>query len=282
MQPVSTKREEVMGENSKIEWTDHTFNPWTGCTKVSAACDHCYAEGWAKRTGKPELWEGERRRTTAENWQKPLKWDWAAAAAGERHRVFCASLADVFDNQVPVPWRRDLWHRIEQTPNLDWLILTKRPQNIAKMLPDGWGDGWPNVWLGTTIEDAEEWRRRWPYMETIRARVRFVSYEPALGPIAGHLKGEFILPDWIIAGGESGPGARPAHPQWFRDVRDDCQRLGIAFFLKQWGEYVVAPTDRYRDKEHVFLTKDWDMVRVGKKHAGRLLDGVEHNGFPCA
>src|SRR5262245_18137233 len=127
-----------MGADSKIEWCHHTFNAFVGCTKVSPACDHCYAEAWAKRAGHPELWAGERRRTSAENWKQPLKWDKAAARTGERHRVFCASLADVFDNQVPDVWRTDLWKLIDLTPNLDWLLLTKRPQNIAKMLPDGW------------------------------------------------------------------------------------------------------------------------------------------------
>jgi protein gp37 len=125
-----------MGENTNIEWADHTFNPWVGCSKISSACDYCYAESWAKRSGHPELWQGERRRTAGANWQRPIKWNRQAATAGKRARVFCASLADVFDNQVPRRWRDDLWHRIDQTPHLDWLLLTKRPQNIAKMLPD--------------------------------------------------------------------------------------------------------------------------------------------------
>ena len=154
-----------MAENSKIEWTRHTWNPWVGCTALSPACDHCYAEVWSRRTGHPELWQGERRRTSALNWQQPVKWDRAAAAAGERHRVFCASLADFFDNQVPTRWRDDAWHRIAQTPNLDWMVLTKCPENIAKMLPGevigapAWGEGWLNVWLGTTVEDRARLRR---------------------------------------------------------------------------------------------------------------------------
>jgi protein gp37 len=273
-----------MGENSKIEWTDHSFNPWVGCTEVSAACDHCYAKAWAKRTGQPELWEGERRRTRPKNWIEPRKWNAKCAYYGRRERVFCASMADVFDNQVPVPWRRDLWHLIEQTPNLDWLLLTKRPQNIAKMLPDPetgvrpWGDGWPNVWLGITAENQEEFERRWPYLNDIPADVRFVSYEPALGPL--RLAGDYggCGPDWIIAGGESGPHARPANPQWFRDVRDECERLGIAFLFKQWGEWANPDDYPSETQEHMELTGRG--LRVGKKRAGRLLDGVEHNGFP--
>lgn len=178
-----------MGENSKIEWTHHTFNPWVGCTKVSAACDHCYAEAWAKRWGHGSLWDGDRRRTTSGNWRNPIKWDAEAAAAGERRRVFCASLADVFDNQVPERWRDDLWHMIDRTPHLDWLLLTKRPQNIAKMLPTEkigckpWGTGWPNVWLGTTAENQAEADRRIPALLAVPAVVHFISYEPALGPL---------------------------------------------------------------------------------------------------
>jgi protein gp37 len=165
-----------MGANSKIEWCHHTFNPWVGCTPVSRACDFCYAEAWAKRTGHPELWQGQRRRTTAANWREPLKWNRAAAAAGERHRVFCASLADVFDNQVPAQWREDLWGLIRETPSLDWLLLTKRPQNIAGMLPaqfdegDRWPERWPNVWLGTTVENQDEADRRIPHLLAVPAR----------------------------------------------------------------------------------------------------------------
>jgi protein gp37 len=172
-----------MGENSAIEWTDHTFNPWVGCTKISPACDHCYAEGWAKRTGQPEMWHGKRRRTTPANWREPLKWNAAAQKAGERARAFCASLADVFDNQVPEEWRSDLWSRISATKHLDWLLLTKRPQNIAKMLPETWGNGWPNVWLGTTVENQDEADRRIPHLLAVPAAVRFLSCEPLLGAV---------------------------------------------------------------------------------------------------
>jgi protein gp37 len=149
-----------MAETSKIEWTDATFNPWVGCTKISPACDHCYAEGWAKRAGNPELWQGERRRTSVANWRMPVKLNAKAMAEGRRRRVFCASLADVFDNQVPAEWRADLWALIRATPMLDWQLLTKRPQNIARMLPANWGKGWPNVWLGTTVENQTEANRR--------------------------------------------------------------------------------------------------------------------------
>lgn len=130
-----------MGENSTIEWTDHTFNPWVGCQKVSPGCDHCYAEGWSKRSGMVQ-WgpHGERKRTSEANWRKPIKWAKAVGPGDKRPRVFCASLADVFDNRVPTQWRAELFNLIESTPGLDWLLLTKRPENIRKMLPDDWGN----------------------------------------------------------------------------------------------------------------------------------------------
>ena len=154
-----------MAENSKIEWTHHTFNPWVGCEKVSPACDRCYAESWAKRTGQPHLWHGERRRTSAANWRKPLKWNAIAAERGTTNdRVFCASLADVFDNKVPEAWRTDLFGLIERTPWLNWLLLTKRPQNIVRMLPADWDNGYSNAWLGITAESEEFYRMRWPIL----------------------------------------------------------------------------------------------------------------------
>lgn len=145
-----------MAENSTIEWTTHTFNPWIGCTKVSAACDNCYAEAWAERFKQVE-WgpHGARKRTSDANWQKPIKWNREAEGAAERPRVFCASLADVFDNHKSIlpEWRADLWSLIRDTPKLDWLLLTKRPQNVNRYIPQEWRDnGWPpNVWLGTTV-----------------------------------------------------------------------------------------------------------------------------------
>ncbi len=242
-----------MAENSKIEWTDHTFNPWVGCTKVSPACDHCYAEGWAKRTGHPELWTGERRLTSEANWKQPIKWNRAAAAAGARHRVFCASLADVFDNQVPTHWRWELWQLIAHTPALDWLLLTKRPQNIAKMLPQVWPWPMPNVWLGTTVENQEEANRRIPALLAVPARVRFLSCEPLLGPVSlsvtwlsvpvgdGPERMDGI--DWVIAGGESGGGARMMAPIWAASLRDQCAGAGVAFFMKQMTRKAPIPAD---------------------------------------
>ena len=253
-----------MGANSKIEWTDHTFNPWVGCTKISPACDHCYAEAWAKRAGSGQLWQGERRRTTEAYWRLPLKWNAQAAKDGVRRRVFCASLADVFDNQVPDAWRYDLWQLIGRTPNLDWLLLTKRPQNIVKMLPEHerfWPR--PNIWLGTTVENQDEADRRIPYLLEAPAAKRFLSCEPLLGPINltrldvngwtewmpltgwapepgeldnnGSLAQSHAALDWVICGGESGPGARAMSLEWARNLRDQCAEAGVPFFMKQIG-----------------------------------------------
>ncbi|MFL9829184.1 DUF5131 family protein, partial [Rhodoplanes sp. SY1] len=171
-----------MAEHSKIEWTDHTFNPWTGCTKISPGCDHCYAEAWSKRSGLVKWGNHRRKRTTSDYWKGPRIWNARAdvffAEHRRRQRVFCASLADVFDNKVTGAWRSDLFTLIKDCPRLDWLLLTKRPQNIGKMLPPDWQDGYPNVWLGITAEDQERYDQRWPVLAAVPAVVRFVSYEP--------------------------------------------------------------------------------------------------------
>lgn len=246
-----------MAENSGIEWTTHTFNPWIGCTKVSAACDHCYAEAWDKRFGG-ERWGPHAPRKRTKTWGNPVKWNRQAAEASTRPRVFCASLADVFDNHRSIEdaWRRELWDLIRATPNLDWLLLTKRPQNIARYLPDDWGDGWPHVWLGTTVENQQEWDRRWPCLAEVPARVRFISAEPLLGPI--DMRGGGYL-HWLITGGESGANYRPADPEWFRSLRDQCADLDVAFLFKQWEG---------RNQREI-------------KALGRELDGVVHDGYPA-
>lgn len=223
----------MMAENSKIEWTDHTFNPWMGCQKVSPGCDHCYAEALMDtRYGKVQ-WgpRGTRVRTAPSNWRKPLQWNKAARQSGTRPRVFCASLADVFDNKAPDGARDDLFALIRQTQELDWLLLTKRPENIAKMLPADWSDGYANVWLGTTCEDQTNYDRRWPILRSIPAAIHFISYEPAIGPLRLHNGPD--QPDWLICGGESGPGARFMLPAWAVDIRNDCERAGVYFFMKQ-------------------------------------------------
>jgi protein gp37 len=236
-----------MAENSKIEWCDHTFNPWIGCQKVSPGCDHCYAEAMMdKRYGRVQ-WgpHGERVRTSQDNWRKPLRW--AKKANGHRPRVFCASLADWLDNRVPRQWRSDLGRLIEATPELDWLLLTKRPENYAKLAPWPLDEIPPNVWLGVTCEDQPYYERRWAILSRprIKASVKFVSYEPALGPLNNlQLQSGGSIPDWIICGGESGPGARRMKPGWVRALRDECADLDIAFFMKQVGSHHDCwPTD---------------------------------------
>lgn len=239
-----------MGQDSKIEWTHHTFNPWWGCVRVSPACEHCYAEAFAKRTGHT-IWgppqTTPRRLFGPKHWAAPLKWNAKAAAAGERHRVFCASMADVFEDHPQVAEARDcLWQLIDATPHLDWLLLTKRPENIAAMLP------WrvvprPNVWLGTTVENQQWAAERIPPLLAVPAVVRFLSCEPLLGPLdlerwlvtydSQHrepwaLRGEL---HWVIAGGESGPHHRPLDLNHVRSLRDQCQESGAAFLFKQIG-----------------------------------------------
>jgi protein gp37 len=230
-----------MGENSKIEWCDHTFNPWIGCQKVSPGCDHCYAETMMDRRYHRVQWgpHGKRMRTSPAYWRKPLQW--ARAANGNRQKVFCASLADVFDNKAPGGARDDLWALIRATPELDWMLLTKRPENIVRMLPADWGAGWFNIWLGTTCEDQEHFDRRWPILRDVPAVIRFISYEPALGPL---VIGE-ARPDWIICGGESGAGdcTRFMEPAWARSVRDECGCAGVAFFMKQMTRKRLIPAD---------------------------------------
>lgn len=221
-----------MGANSGIAWTDHTFNPWWGCVRVSPGCDHCYAEAWDKRTGGAH-WgaRAEYRQFTDKHWNGPRRWDKAAGLAGKRARVFCASMADVFDNRGPVEARARLWALIAETPNLDWLLLTKRPQNVAAMLPPGWGEGWGNVWLGTTCENQVEAERRIPHLRQVPAAVRFLSCEPLIGPVDPDTTGIH----WIIAGGESGGGARPYQPEWARSLLAASRARGVAFFHKQTG-----------------------------------------------
>lgn len=280
-----------MGENTGIEWCHHTFNPWWGCTKVSPACDHCYAETLARRFGYSEtgkhfpIWgkDAERRTMSDAYWLEPLKWNRASKRAGERRTVFCGSMCDVMEDHSPAfpadAWlpelRQRLYLLIEATPHLDWLLLTKRPQNFRRFLPQSWlRSPLPNVWLMTTVESQEY---AWRAVELLRtpAAVRGLSCEPLLGPL--DLVPHLFMPDphgspadliphgalhWVIAGGESGPGARPSHPDWFRLLRDQCERSDTPFFFKQWGDH-----DQYGQ-------------RVMKKAAGAMLDGSEWREVP--
>jgi protein gp37 len=282
-------------------------------------------------------------RTTPANWRKPLLWEreheaFALANDGRRRRVFCASLADVFDNEVDPEWRRDLFRLISSTQHLDFLLLTKRIGNASKMLHDvarsfgmTWGADWRNVWLGATVVNQEEADRDIPKLLAVPAAKRFLSIEPMLGPVdlaafigpvcdrgsapgpGGYggvtcsrcdgLRTQGGCPgiDWIIAGGESGPNGRPMHPDWVRELRDECADAGVPFHFKQWGEWTpgenvkrvrgtvdtaflhddtwaIHPLNLATDHGHI--DDQPDLYRVGKKAAGRLLDGIEHNGFP--
>jgi protein gp37 len=311
-----------MAENSKIEWTDHTFNPWTGCTKVSPGCDHCYAEGWAKRSGTVQWGDAPRRRTTEANWKQPVKWNAQAEREGRRFRVFCASLADVFDNTAPAAWRQDLMSLIVRTPHLDWLLLTKRIGNAKRMLSDAsMHDGLlltandeyrppPNLWIGATIVNREELLRDAAKLKATPAAMRFWSVEPLLEDL-GAIPRE-LMPDWVIVGGESGPGARPMHHEWARSLREQCQAASVPFLFKQWGEWL--PWNQFTSadvddppEQTRFATAEWNgqkwvdvgrpgywesmdgdvddeqcVGRVGKKAAGRMLDGRAHDEFPTA
>lgn len=222
-------------ESSAISWCDHTFNPWLDCVQVSAGCRHCYAETLVTgRMGRPELWgpaaTTPRQRTSLANWQQPERWQRRVQATGGRPRAFCASLADVFEPHPQlVPLRQALWDLIRRCPDLDWQLLTKRPAHILSLLLPDWSEGWPHVWLGVSIEDRRVAHRA-ELLKAVPARVRFVSYEPALGPLDD-------LPldglHWVIYGGESGPRHRLDDVQWVRTMRVQCQAAGVAFWFKQ-------------------------------------------------
>lgn len=386
-----------MAERTGIEWTDSTFNPWIGCTKISPACDHCYAEAQMDtRMGRVKWGAGQSRsRTSVPYWKQPLHWNTRAdvfrecAACGwrgdlalradpmafacpscdrtdwreARRRVFCASLADVFDNEVDPRWLADLFDLIEATPNLDWLLRTKRIGNVrarieaareSTTIVEGglrvvrscsWADRLPpNIWLGATICNQSEADRDIPKLLATRAAKRFLSIEPMLGEIDlrniddghahrnvpreawgdaddddsppalwwdaltgkrtimhGGADGEWSRTDgkldWIICGGESGPHARPMHPDWARSLRDQCKAAGVPFLFKQWGEWAPCRYEdrgwKFSDTPHVTWWADQQrfvpfepnigqigLKRVGKHAAGRLLDGRVHSEWP--
>jgi protein gp37 len=339
-----------MADQTSIEWADSTFNPWMGCSKVSPACDHCYAERDTARFGRVEWGAGKPRiRTSEASWRKPLQWNakpfHECAECGwrgdlpdtlccpscngcrftvARRRVFCASLADVFDNEVDPQWRADLFDLIGRTPNLDWLLLTKRIGTAHRLYIESelCTDFPRNVWLGATICNEAEADRDIPKLLATPAAVRFLSIEPMLGPIdltriapaifaakanaltgkwkwdGGPTRVETATIDWVICGGESGPKARPMHPAWVRSLREQCAHHGVPFLFKQWGEW--APYERrtgfdWRPKPGDHCTW-WEnqqrfvpfepnigqqgMSRVGRKLAGRQIDGKTHTGFP--
>lgn len=352
--------------NSKIEWTDHSWNPWIGCTKVSPGCQHCYAESFALRFNAAQ-WgpQGERKRTSPANWRKPLTWNrqnwmqcldcgWRGQANTRnarfacdacrshnveptRQRVFCASLADVFEDRPElIPWRAELFDLIANTPNLDWLLLTKRPENIRPMLftrehilnIDHVLKPLQNLWFGTSVENQEQANKRiLPLLGAWGSTTKFLSCEPLLGPIdltaiptfagtprestysaltgeepidpsTGLPRGAGPSIKWVICGGESGPHARPMHPDWARSLRDQCAEAGVPFFFKQWGEHLPRGQWNVHGIESLMYAAgceafggtapprsiQWDeqmwAYKVGKHDAGRYLDERIHNAHP--
>ncbi len=348
-----------MAQNSKIEWTDHTFNPVRGCEKISPGCANCYAAREAIRFPNIRgIWgcSGTRIVAVPDAWKQPLRWNREAerrrvrelhsVAPGVPHhfkrpRVFCASLADVFEDwkgdlrfpaalapkgwvtarwngtqlvrefdETPMPdgWRKatmadmrtELFQLIEATPNLDWQLLTKRPENVMRMVPEHWREKFPdNVWMGTTVEDQQRADERIPILLKIPAKVRFLSCEPLLGPVDLHSKiqkqqSPIVNPladiHQVIIGGESGSKARPMHPDWARSLRDQCLAAGVPVFFKQWGEYLPhsqVALNSDGSSAALTLSKSYLIINqehfyyVGKDKAGRLLDGREWNEMPA-
>ena len=280
-----------MGKNSGIEWTHHTFNPWWGCVKISPACKNCYAEAWSKRVGI-QVWgsRAQRRFFGDDHWRQPLSWNREAESRSERRRVFCSSMADVFEERLELDsWRERLWKLIERTTSLDWLLLTKRIESARAMVP--WGEQWPsNVWIGTTVETQEWADKRVPSLVDIPAAVRFLSCEPMLGSVdlsqwlLRASEGGLYSIDWVIAGGESGRNARPMHPFWLRDLRDQCVQAGVPFHFKQWGNWRPVDSRARRGAKLITLEASAGervvLERTSKKNAGRLLDGRFWDEFP--
>lgn len=243
-----------MGQNSSIEWTEATWNPTTGCTKVSPGCAHCYAERMAirlKAMGQARYRDGFKLTLQDDVVELPLRW--------KRPRlIFVNSMSDLFHDAVPAEFIRRCFSVMEEACQHTYQVLTKRPERTAELadqLP--WRD---NIWLGTSVE-SERYRDRVRVLQDIPAAVRFLSIEPLLGPISGlPLEGVH----WVIAGGESGPGARPMQPDWVRQVRDQCVSRHVPFFFKQWGAF------------------DQHGVKRSKKKNGRELDGRTWDELPVA
>jgi len=220
-----------VSETTGIEWTDHTFNAWWGCTNVDAACDHCYAEGLDGRYHGGAHWgPGAARKIMSDDyWREPERWNRAAARAGVRRRVFAGSMCDVFDAEAPPGQLDRLWALIRSTPALDWQLLSKREGRIARSLPPDWGQGYPNVWIGVSVGDRAGLRRL-DVLRQVPAARRFVSFEPLLedlGPL------DLAGIGWAIVGGESGAGRRPMDVAWLAGVVEQAKRAGVPVFVKQ-------------------------------------------------
>lgn len=235
-----------MGEVTGIEWTDKTHNFWYGCQKVSPGCKFCYAERDMSRF--PDQFNFNKI-TRAKGFDKPLSWKTPSM-------VFVNSWSDFFIEDAD-PWRPEAWKIIRETPHLIYQILTKRPELIHARLPEDWGAGYPNVWLGVSVEN-NKYRYRIDDLSNIPAYVRFVSYEPALGPLDIRIELDLRCVDWVISGGESGPSARPADESWFITIRNQCRDYGIPYFHKQNG----------------------GNKKIGRAWGGRELQGKVYHEFP--
>lgn len=276
-----------MGSKTGIAWCDATFNPVWGCAEVSPACDRCYARTWAQRFGWKWGVDAPRRLFGDKHWNEPVRWNRLAYRYDHRFRVFCASMADVFDNHPDwVAPRARLWQLIRDTPHLDWLLLTKRIGNAVSMLPADWGEGYANVWLGITVVTQAEVDRDVPKLFRTPARLHWLSVEPMIEAInvSGHLWGpeepcaqcprdidcecgwktrrELSLPsiDWVIVGGESGHGARPMQAQWVNDVLSDCTSASVPFFMKQGSQANWPTFDEFKSFPAELQVRQWPKV----------------------
>lgn len=299
-----------MGDKSKIEWTDATWNPIrarnreTGkaghfCIHVSDGCKHCYAERMQPRFGNPvryaaqdfakvELFLDEKALTQPLRWRRP-------------RRVFVCSMTDLFLEGVPDEWIKQIWEVMERAHQHTFQVLTKRSFRMKGWIETCWATDKPvpNVWCGVSVEHDGFVIRLRDLAET-QAAVRFASLEPLLGPldlagdtwIDGDWRRLVDYLDWVIVGGESGPGARPMHPDWARELRDQCVAAGTAFHFKQFGEWAWIEDRTYSEAEHDASTL-WPgakvehhscgrtAVKIGKKRAGRMLDGRTWDEFPA-
>jgi protein gp37 len=293
----------AVSKETGISWCDHTFNCWWGCTKVggSSACDNCYAETWAKRTGftiwgddKPRRYFGDK------HWNEPLAWDRAAAKEGKSALVFCMSMGDWAEGRPEQrPHLSCLWALQQRTQNLIWLMLTKRPQLIGKLAPTD--EASPRRWFGVTAESQAWLDLRWSHLKQVESPVYWLSMEPLMERVT--LPQDFLdlgRRAWVIVGGESGGQARPMHPDWARHLRNQCREAGVPFHFKQWGEWVPVATPRMNaivgstllihpdgttkaaSWSDVAATQGdlWAVQRIGKTKAGNHIDGVQHLEFP--
>lgn len=276
-----------MSKDSAIGWTHHSYNPWWGCFKVSPGCQNCYAETFSRRTGH-DIWgppkTTDRRLFGDKHWAEPLVWDKAAQEAGERHRVFCASMADVFEDH-PAVWneRNRLWDLIAETTNLDWLLLTKRPENVMGMVPMDWAHHWPEyVWLGTSVENQEAADQRIPHLMRTPAAIKFLSCEPLLDPVTlgqwidgvyvNWLTGEYPDGDrskrvcdplsWVIVGGESGPKHRPMDLPAALEIIEQCKAADVATYVKQDSGQYPGRQGRIPD---AYWLHEWPESRVAER-----------------